>query len=106
MDGETGWLDGTMLDADPLGFCASLTCWFGFITLEEIVESANEKEAVEQRGAYLDATNLAGLATRTGHGFEPSLDRNMLLVVVWLGYTSYACSWNEIRGVVGLRQFR
>lgn len=80
-----------MLEADPPGLCASLTCWFGFITLEEIVESANGKGAAERRGAYLDATNFAGLAPRARHGFQPSLGQKMLLVVIWLGYTLCAC---------------
>jgi hypothetical protein len=37
VDGEAGLLDDT-LEADPLRLYASLTCWFGFIALDQVAE--------------------------------------------------------------------
>jgi hypothetical protein len=43
MDREADLLDSTLAEADPLGLCASLTYWFGLITLEERIGSAREE---------------------------------------------------------------
>jgi len=49
MDREADLLDSTLVEADPPGLCASLTYWFGLITLENRIGSARKSE--EERRA-------------------------------------------------------
>lgn len=68
MDREAGLLDSIRLEADPPGFCASLTGWFGLITLEiREMDQPTEGESAE----------LLTLTRRILHVWHPALGYGM-----------------------------